>query len=344
VNYALNKGCIIVAARMNGGNTAAAYPASYVGVVAVGATDQSDNKAGFSSYSAGTVATRVDIAAPGVGIVTTARGGGTQAPNGTSFAAPQVAAAAALVWIVNPSLTAGEVVQILKDTATTTGGQLGNTLYVGAGLLNLEAALDAAAIAEPETPPVVIAPTVSFADPTAGETVSGVVDVVASVAGSNLTQVVLKVDGVTKATVPVNAAGQVLIAWDSSGVADGARVLQLILSQTGGATATASRSVVVSNTADVTAPTISFLSPANGALITAKGNQKLSVQGADNRDATVAFRISVDGVVVGTGSGSVFTCNWSQKRVSKGDHTITAQCWDSAGNASTIASITVRKA
>ena len=41
--------------------------------------------------------------------------------SGTSFAAPQVSGAAALVWAANPSLTAQEVAQILKETATGAG-------------------------------------------------------------------------------------------------------------------------------------------------------------------------------------------------------------------------------
>ena len=40
--------------------------------------------------------------------------------SGTSFAAPQVSGAAALVWAANPSLTPVQVAQILKETATAT--------------------------------------------------------------------------------------------------------------------------------------------------------------------------------------------------------------------------------
>ena len=41
--------------------------------------------------------------------------------SGTSFAAPQVSGVAALVWAVNPSLTAQQVAQILKETASGAG-------------------------------------------------------------------------------------------------------------------------------------------------------------------------------------------------------------------------------
>ncbi len=41
--------------------------------------------------------------------------------SGTSFAAPEVAGAAALVWGANPSLTAGQVAQVLKQSASGSG-------------------------------------------------------------------------------------------------------------------------------------------------------------------------------------------------------------------------------
>ena len=58
----------------------------------------------------------VDICAPGYDVLSTMSGGYSES-DGTSFAAPQVAAAAALVRIVNPSLTAKQVIDVLKSTA-----------------------------------------------------------------------------------------------------------------------------------------------------------------------------------------------------------------------------------
>ena len=41
--------------------------------------------------------------------------------SGTSYSAPQVSGAAALVWAANPLLTADGVIQILEQTATGAG-------------------------------------------------------------------------------------------------------------------------------------------------------------------------------------------------------------------------------
>ncbi|HET8527976.1 MAG TPA: S8 family serine peptidase [Gaiellaceae bacterium] len=61
--------------------------------------------------------------------------------SGTSFAAPQVAGAAALVWAANPSLTAAQVAQILKETASG-GGRW--TPQLGYGVVDVAAAVQRA--------------------------------------------------------------------------------------------------------------------------------------------------------------------------------------------------------
>jgi subtilisin family serine protease len=58
--------------------------------------------------------------------------------SGTSFATPQVAGAAALVWAANPSLTAQQVAQILKETATGAGRWRSD---LGFGVIDVAAAV-----------------------------------------------------------------------------------------------------------------------------------------------------------------------------------------------------------
>lgn len=90
----------------------------------------------------------VDICAPGYQIYSTAYKNTYYESTGTSFAAPQVAGVAAMILAVNPSLTANQVVNILKNTADTSIYNIPeNASYIGllgAGRLDAYAAVQAA--------------------------------------------------------------------------------------------------------------------------------------------------------------------------------------------------------
>jgi hypothetical protein len=100
------------------GNTSSSitYPANNVNVVAVGATDHNDNKAGFSSQGP-----QLWVVAPGVNIRSTTLAGGYTNSDGTSFAAPLVAGTVGLMYSVLPSLKAADAKNILKATAKDLG-------------------------------------------------------------------------------------------------------------------------------------------------------------------------------------------------------------------------------
>jgi subtilisin family serine protease len=66
--------------------------------------------------------------------------------SGTSFAAPQVSGAAALVWAANPSLTAQQVAEILKETASGHGSW---TRELGFGVVDVAAAVARASTGAP---------------------------------------------------------------------------------------------------------------------------------------------------------------------------------------------------
>jgi uncharacterized protein (TIGR03437 family) len=77
---------------------------------------------------------------------------GFESVDGTSFAAPFVAGAAALVWQANPDFTAAQVKSALVNTAALSVVEDGHdapVTSVGAGMLDARAALDPVATAEP---------------------------------------------------------------------------------------------------------------------------------------------------------------------------------------------------
>ncbi|UNS99327.1 type VII secretion-associated serine protease mycosin [Streptomyces tubbatahanensis] len=95
VQRALAADVVVVASAGNdglGGNVKKTYPASYPGVLAVASSDRNNERAPFSQSGE-----FVDVAAPGVDIISTVPKGGHCADNGTSFSAPYVAGVAALL-------------------------------------------------------------------------------------------------------------------------------------------------------------------------------------------------------------------------------------------------------
>ena len=135
IDYAYSQGVIVVAAAGNDNENIPFYPAACDHVIAVAATDQNDNKASFSNYGEW-----VDIAAPGVSILSLKPGASTAYMQGTSMACPHVSGACAILLSVMPELTVDEVTQILMDT----GDPIADGICFSDGRLNLFNAIVAA--------------------------------------------------------------------------------------------------------------------------------------------------------------------------------------------------------
>jgi len=131
ISNAAVKGHIFVAAAGNdsqNNDTTTSYPSgyNYDNIVAVAATDHLDNLAYFSNYGVN----KVDIAAPGVNILSTLPGNTYGSYSGTSMATPHVAGALSLYWDANPNATYKEVISALYQSADTVSTL---TNYVGGG-------------------------------------------------------------------------------------------------------------------------------------------------------------------------------------------------------------------
>jgi len=88
---------------------------------------------------------------------------------------------------------------------------------------------------------------------------------------------------------------------------------------------------------DLTAPTVSFSSPANGAIIS--GSVPIVASASDNV-GVASVTISIDGVPMITDTTAPFSFTWFTTAVPNGGHTITAVASDAAGNA-TMATLSV---
>lgn len=169
VAYAYRKGALVVAAAGNADEADALtwpyadYPAALPHVIGVAALDRTGNVPAFSDSDP----RYVDLAAPGVDTFSTfpaaltalrqgctpqgytdCAGSDYQHPEGTSFAAPQVTAAAAVLFALDPALTNSQAATILErsadDVTPATGCPLcsvGHDAYSGWGQLDVAAAV-----------------------------------------------------------------------------------------------------------------------------------------------------------------------------------------------------------
>jgi subtilisin family serine protease len=151
IDYAVSKGVVFVAAAGNSGSctNCVSYPWKDRpnSVIIVSATDSADALASFSSQGP-----EVDIAAPGVNILSTYNDGSYTTMSGTSMATPHVAGVAALLKALHPTWGYAEIDARLKATAKDLG-TAGKDDKFGYGRL------DAAAATAPTTPTAPAAPT-----------------------------------------------------------------------------------------------------------------------------------------------------------------------------------------
>jgi len=163
------------------------FPASYPSdsIIAVAASDADDARAYFSNWGADSV----DLAAPGLSILSTLPGGQYGIASGTSMAAPHVTGAVALLCALHSELTAEQVKeQILRSVDPV---QWTNTPTVTNGRLNLERTIHFYRVTFVSPPPGAV---VYVARPT----------LVIMATGLNMSTLQIKVDGVVVGTPTVD--------------------------------------------------------------------------------------------------------------------------------------------
>ena len=131
---AAEAGILLVAAAGNEGADVL-YPAAYSSVIAVGATYDSDDVPSWSNQGP-----ELELAAPGVAVRSTWKGGGYRTVSGTSMAAPHVAGVCALARGVPVPGTADDIRSDLQDTADDLC-EAGRDETSGFGLVDAEEAV-----------------------------------------------------------------------------------------------------------------------------------------------------------------------------------------------------------
>lgn len=320
--YLQGKGGVTVVAAGNSGGEEAIAPSD--ALISVSATGSTDARASFSSYGQ-----YVDIAAPGVSIWTTVRGGSYQKWNGTSLASPVVAGVLGLMKSANPALGATELEALLL-ASTDDLGALGWDPYYGEGRVNALAAVQAA---QAVVPADTVAPVVGIVSPRGGETVKGVAAIdVSATDNIDVSRVELLVNGQAVASDTTQPFG---FSWDSTQVADGSATLTARAFDAAGNQASSAVTVKVANaeavapTQDVQAPVASISSPPADRKVS--GTVTVQASATDNVGVT-RVRLRIDGALVASVSGAKLSYRWNTKKVATGSHVILVEADDAAGN------------
>lgn len=136
VDYATSKDVICVAAAGNQNSSQINAPACFDNVVGVGSLTSSGVRASTSNYNY-----TVDATAPGVNVYSSTLNNSYTTGSGTSYAAPHVAAAAAIAKSLDPYITPAEFNAVLSVCSDDLG-DTGYDVEYGWGCLNIQKIID----------------------------------------------------------------------------------------------------------------------------------------------------------------------------------------------------------
>jgi|GEM_PF-1140248 len=371
LDYAIGKGVLLVASAGNDGGPVS-YPAAYLQPdggaagygLAVGASDATDHKAPWSSWGS-----HLSLLAPGtfgsaptcnVGVLgalppvaslfdgdcsakltDSTTGGRYGYADGTSFAAPEVAGIAALVWAAHPELLSYQVARILTQTATRASGA-GWSPTRGWGVVNAKAAVELAT-GKSTADALVVAEPRFESRLEAGGPASATADVTyqdgAPVASGSATCTASAGDHELKTTEQKLTGGVVRCAWDVPAAFGGLRLVAHVDVQDAETGAKASRDFQA-RVLDVQAPATKALRASGryGSRVTLRFRASEETGAARRlvrvyRKTKAVFSSSSD--LAGVDSAALRSVAWAAPgRDKRGAYRFCVWAWDRSGNES----------
>ncbi|OGU60895.1 MAG: hypothetical protein A2X64_11150 [Ignavibacteria bacterium GWF2_33_9] len=142
ISYANASGCIMVASSGNENTGIPHFPSDYDCVISVGASTSDNVRSSISNYGV-----NLSLVAPGENVLTLETGNSYHRISGTSFSAPFVSGAAALLLQKYPNLTSSQIRSTLEANASKLKAE-GWDRLTGAGLLNISQALQNVGISD----------------------------------------------------------------------------------------------------------------------------------------------------------------------------------------------------
>ena len=335
IDYAWERGVVIVASAGNDLNDTLNYPASCNNVISVSATNSINELAFFSSYG-----TAIDVTAPGQAIYTTSLYSGNYGSvDGTSFSSPIVAGLAGLIWAITPNLTNAQVVALIEQNADDLG-EKGWDIYFGHGKINIYNTLIAASgeIPDPPPPTDITNPVVEAISPEHGSTVSGVITI--EVEASDDVGVAYVEFIATTTLLATIETPPYTITWDTTTIEDTNIAMIVKAYDDSGNMGQVEGGWVLG--IDNTLPEATFVSPVDGVTVSKLVKVVATASDTGYNGKIMRMRLLVDGVVKFDRAVSTLKYGLNTRKITSGEHTLVVEAYDRAGNIG-IDTITITK-